>query len=196
MVSATRLTPEKGKERMRILADMLDNEGIPFEWIVYTNDTHEINNPHVYYRKPQLGIEDAIANADYLVQLSDGEGYCFSVAEALSLGTPVIVTDCPVYKELGLENGKNAWILNFDMTHTPIKEIGKGLPKVKWKPPKDRWADMLAEGKDDTPNENVEVIVIEKYYDLVFNKMMERGDIFTIDIERANYLYGRGLVEI
>ena len=181
---------------MRILADMLDNEGIPFEWIVYTNDTQEIKNDHVYYRRPQLGIEDAIANADYLVQLSDGEGYCFSVAEALSLGTPVIVTDCPVYKELGLKNGENAWILNFDMTYTPVKDIAKGLPKVKWKPPKGRWDTFLADGKEEIPNENVEVLVIEKYYDLVFNKMMERGDVYTTDIKRAEYLYSRGLVEI
>jgi glycosyltransferase involved in cell wall biosynthesis len=196
LVSATRLTAEKGKERMRILADMLDNEGIPFEWIVYTNDTQAIKNPNVYYRKPKLGIEDAIANADYLVQLSDGEGFCFSVVEALALGTPVIVTDCPVYKELGLQHGKNAFILPFDMTEVPIKAIAKGLPKVKFSPPKDRWNDILAEGIDTSEDEKTECIVIEKYYDLVFNRMMEKGDIFTVDIERANYLYGRGFVEI
>lgn len=196
LVSATRLTPEKGKERMRILADMLDNAGVPFEWTVYTNDGREIDNPSVYYRKPKLGLESALANADYVVQLSDGEGYCFTVAEALALGTPVIVTDCPVYKELGLEHGTNAFILPFDMTDVPIKQIAKGLPRVKWKPPKDNWASLLAEGTDTNTEDTVLVSVTETYYDLVFNKMMMRGDIFTTDIERATYLYERGLVEI
>lgn len=196
LVSATRLTPEKGKERMRILADMLDEAGVPFEWIVYTNDTRAIENPSIYYREPKLGLESALANADYVVQLSDGEGYCFTVAEALALGTPVIVTDCPVYKELGIKHGENAWVLPFDMTKVPIKEIAKGLPKVKWKPPKDHWDALLAEGRDDETDDAVTVMATQRYYDLVFKRMMERGDTFVTDIERANYLYGRGLVEI
>ena len=82
------------------------------------------------------------------------------------------------------------------MTKVPIKEIAKGLPKVKWKPPKDNWDSLLAEGRDDETDDAVTVMVNERYYDLVFQKMMERGDTFTTDIERANYLYGKGLVEI
>lgn len=196
LVSATRLTAEKGKDRMRMLADMLDNEGVAFEWIVYTNDTQRIDNPHIFYRKPVLGVEDAVANADYLVQLSDGEGYCFSVVEALMLGTPVIVTDCPVYKELGIENGKNAFVLPFDMTNVPIKAIVKGLPKPKFSPPKDGWDKLLAKGEREIETDKVEVQVVQQYYDLVFNKMMVKGEEFDTDYERATYLYGLGLVEL
>ena len=196
LVSATRLTAEKGKDRMRMFADMLDNEGIAFEWIVYTNDTQCIDNPHIFYRKPVLGIEDAVANADYLVQLSDGEGYCFSVVEALMLGTPVIVTDCPVYKELGIENGKNAFVLPFDMSKVNVKAIVKGLPKPKFSPPKDDWDKLLAKGEREIETDKVEVQVVQQYYDLVFNKMMVKGEEFDTDYERATYLYGLGLVEL
>ena len=196
LVSATRLTAEKGKERMKILADALEYNGVPFEWIVYTNDTQRIDNDHIFYRKPLLGIEDAVANADYLVQLSDGEGFCFSVVEALCLGTPVIVTDCPVYKELGLQDGKNAFILPFDMSDIPIKAIAKGLPKVKFSAPEDEWAKLLAEGKREKDEGLVEVYVREQYYDLKFNKMMVKGDVFSVDYDRAEYLYKLGLVEI
>ena len=196
LVSATRLTAEKGKDRMRMLADMLDNEGVAFEWIVYTNDTQCIDNPHIFYRKPVLGIEDAVANADYLVQLSDGEGYCFSVVEALMLGTPVIVTDCPVYKELGLQDGKNAFVLPFDLSKVPIKAIAKGLPKPKFIPPQDSWGKLLAKGEREQETDKVSVQVRQQYYDLVFNKMLFVGEEFETDYERATYLYGLGLVEL
>lgn len=79
---------------------MLNESEIPYIWTIFTDDTNKIDNPNIIYMKPRLDISNYIANADYLVQLSDTEGYCYSVIESLCLGTPVIITDMPVMKEL------------------------------------------------------------------------------------------------
>lgn len=72
LISTTRLTKEKGKDRIIKLANMLDAAEIPFLWLVFTNDTHEINNPNVIYMQQRLyGLQNYVAEADYLVQLSD-----------------------------------------------------------------------------------------------------------------------------
>lgn len=76
LISATRLTKEKGKNRMIKLSEELNKAGIPYFWLVFTNDTDEIDNPNIVYVKPKLDIRKYIAKADYLVQLSDNEGYC------------------------------------------------------------------------------------------------------------------------
>ena len=112
LISATRLTVEKGKNRMIKLAKILEENNIPYLWTVFTNDTNAINNPNIVYMKPRLDIINHIANADYLVQLSDSEAYCYSVVESLCVGTPVIVTECPVFEEIGVVNNKNGFILD------------------------------------------------------------------------------------
>lgn len=71
LISATRLTKEKGKERMIRLMDLLDREKIPYIWTIFTNDKEVINHPNICYMTPRLDITDYIADADYLVQLSD-----------------------------------------------------------------------------------------------------------------------------
>lgn len=65
---------------------------------------------------PKLDIQNEIVKADFLIQLSDNEGYCYSVIEALTNGIPVIVTPVPVFKELKI-NEKNSIILNFDCSN-------------------------------------------------------------------------------
>lgn len=144
LVSATRLSREKGKERMIKLAKALDDAGIPYLWTVFTTDTNAIDNPNIVYMKPRLDINGYIKNADYLVQLSDSEGYCYSVVEALSMGVPVIVTPCPVFNEIGLEDKKNCYIVDFDMQNIPIEDIYNHIPKdFKYIPKKDRWNELF-----------------------------------------------------
>ena len=87
--------------------------------------------------EPKLDIEKYIANADYLVQLSDNEGYCYSVVEALTQGIPVLVTPCPVFNEIGLINGENCYILPYDMNELPIDDIYNNIPKFEYTPMKD-----------------------------------------------------------
>ena len=71
LVSATRLTKEKGKSRIIKLAVALEKAGIPFVWNIFTDDEKEILHPNIAFLKPRLDVTNYIANADYLVQLSD-----------------------------------------------------------------------------------------------------------------------------
>ena len=130
LISATRLTAEKGYDRMVKLADALDEAGIPFHWTVYTDIPRAFPNKSVSIMKHRLDILDFIADADYLVQLSDTEGYSYSIVEALSVGTPVICTEIPVAQEQGIVDGVTGFILPFDMSRIPVKEIYK-KPRLK-----------------------------------------------------------------
>ena len=200
LISATRLSGEKGKGRMIQLANMLDAAKIPYIWTIYTNDTNAINNPNIIYRKPRLDVVDYIANADYLVQLSDTEGYPYSILESLSVGTPVIVTALPVVKEMGIENGKNGFILDFDMTNVPLDAIYQGLPAFEYTAKKDRWGTIMAKGKSTYKKEQAEIVKvkpIKRYFDLQMNRLVDsKENPFEVTRERANALVNLGVVVI
>lgn len=186
LISATRLTKEKGKERMVELGNMLDNAGIPYIWLIFTDDWNVIKNPNIVYMSPKLNIIDYINNSDYLVQLSDCESYCYSVVESLLCSTPVIVTDCPVFKELGIENGKHGFILDFDMNDVPIKEIYKGLHKFTYTPPESKWKIGLSSKYD--PNEEVKLHTNKEIDDLESGKNHPKNTTFVVPRWRANYM--------
>ena len=195
LISATRLTKEKGLSRIVALAEALDRAGVKYDWQIFTDARTPLENPSIHYRAPRLDILDYIADADYLVQLSDNEGYCYSVVEALMVGTPVIVTDCPVFKEIGVANGKNGYILDFDMQDIPVKAIAKGLPKVKYDLIEDGWNKVLAKGESQYQKDMktiVKITVTKPYYDLVLNRKLEIGDVAEVRKVRADYVIENG----
>lgn len=197
LVSATRLTKDKGLNRMLALADALDKENIPYLWTVYTDNANRaVNNPSIVLLPARLDVVDFIANADYYVQLSDAEGYCYSVVEALCVGTPVIVTDFKVAHEIGVVNGKNGWILPMSMENLPIAEIYKGLKKFKYEPLPDKWGELLVEADEDVcPDLPVTVRCKKVYFDLEFNRMMNYGEEWTVSPQRADILFDLNVVE-
>lgn len=187
LISATRLTKEKGKERMIMLANMLDNAKIPYIWTIFTDDVKAIDNPNIAYMKPRLDIIDYIANADYLVQLSDNEGYCYSVVESLCVGTPVIVTKCPVFDELGVINGKNGFVIDFDMSNVDIEKIYKGVSKFEYKSKESNWDKFLEKGKSTYKAEletkyKVEAIIFPSF---TFGRFDEIEDLHRFDIKKC-----------
>lgn len=198
LISATRLTVEKGKNRIIKLAKILDDNNIPYIWTIFTDDTNAIDNPNIVYMNPRLDIINYIANADYLVQLSDNEGYCYSVVESLAVGTPVIVTECPVFKEIGCNN-KNSFILDFNLKKVPIDEIYKGLPKFEYTPKKDTWDNYLEKGKstykDDFKN-MVKVKCVVPYYDIKLETDKVKNDIYEVSKARADELVENDVIEI
>lgn len=199
LISATRFTHEKGKNRIIKLKNILNANHIPFNWTIFTNDKTPIADTNIVYKPPSLDILNYIADADYLVQLSDSEAYCYSVVEALSVGTPVIVTDCPVFKEIGVENGKNGFIVPFDMTDIPIEDIYKGVPEFTYRAPKDTWRDILAPGRSQYQEDlrtMVDVIATKYYFDIVLNKQIEIGTILTVSKVRARQLEQAKVAEL
>ena len=123
-----------------------------------------------------------------MVQLSDHEAFCLSVAEALTLGTPVIVTDLPVFKEIGC-NDSNSIRVDLNMLNVDINKIVEGIPPFKYTPPKSNWGKYLDNNSNYNPNEMVEVEVQKRrYYDVELKEWLERGDKRKMTRQRASYL--------
>lgn len=195
LISATRLTKEKGKDRMIKLADALDKAGIPYEWKIFTNDSLPIPNKNVFYMEPRLDIRNYIADADYLVQLSDTEAFSYSILESLCLGTPVIITPIPSSIEMGVKNGLNGYILDFSMKDIPIMDIYEKIPNFTFKPPKDGYDKLLIdEVSTYKPDEIKTFIVKRSYRDIELNRRVEKNEELELTIERAEYLKGLGLI--
>ena len=190
LISATRLTAEKGFERMVAFADALDAAGIPFHWTVYTDIQREFPNKSVAVMPHRLDILDFVANADYLVQLSDTEGYSYSIVEALSVGTPVICTAFAVAEEQGIVNGKNGFILPMDMSDLPIDAIYKGLKRVKTAPRESHYEKILSPGaaEYDEVDGDVSVVCVRTYNDLALNRIVKAGESLVMSRERAYHL--------
>lgn len=146
LVSATRLTFEKGGKRIEQLAAALEKENIPYEWTIFSDKKTPIGNHNIVFLKPRLNIYDYLKRADYVVQLSDTESFCYTMVEALSLGTPVIVCPWPCLKELGV-NENNAFILPFDMQHIPVQDIYNKEFNFSYAPPTDQWNQFLSPDK-------------------------------------------------
>ena len=188
LISATRLSGEKGYARMVKLADALDEAEIPYRWSVFT--TGQCPDKRFQLMENRLTVGDFIADSDYLVQLSDSEGFCYTVNEALMLGTPVIVTPCPAFEEIGVRHGVNGWVLPFDMSEVPVKEILAGLPRFDFAPVPDKWGSYLLRGKCDYKPEDVQMQVVCRfpYFDKYFNRRIERGEVLTVPVGRYETL--------
>lgn len=191
LISATRLTKEKGLERMKKLAEALDKAKIPYLWLVFTNQPDLMNNPNVAYMKPRLDIRDYIADADYLVQLSDTEAWAYSVLESLTLKTPVIVTPIPCFEEMGVKNGVTGYVVPFDMKDIPVKDIYNKIPKgFSFTPPKDIYDELLEKGKKTyTPEKMVWIKAKRSYFDTEENKSKTiYSDPWEVYLSRAEEL--------
>mgnify|MGYP003307831845 CR=1 FL=1 len=193
-VSATRLTPEKGWDRMVSLAKALDENNVNYLWYVFTN-SNKPGTKNMIMLPPRYDITDKIGGFDAFIQLSDNEGFCLSIVEALLQGVPVIATDLPVLREIGLNDG-NSVILPFDMSDIPIERI-ENIDKLKfdYKQPKDKWGSVL----DKTPidNELIEVVACDGYvqrslFDTQLKRVPQRGERFFVTKARYEDLVNYG----
>ena len=203
LISATRLTNEKGYNRMFKLAKELSDKKIPFEWHVFTNKS-DIDSDFFIARKPKLNIINDIAEADYLVQLSDSEGYCYSIVEAMSVGTPVICTNIPVLKEIGV-NKNNSYILNMDMSNINVDKIYKEIPKVtNYKAPEClliNYIDKIKSKYEEEKRMKYKVRELDTYKrmnvrDEQLDKVPEAGEEFIVNADRLEVLSGNNLYEV
>ena len=193
LLSATRLSAEKGWTRMQILAQALEKAGISYTWDIYTNSPRERVTPNIYFHDPRLDISAIMHSFDAYVQLSDNEGFCLSVVEALMQGVPVIGTDLPVFHELGLTD-ENSILLPLDMKQIPIDRIKNitGL-KFKYQPPEERWAKYLSHKKSTYKNKTYKVRATKvwsllRILDVESGTIHPEGEIFTVTEERFGQL--------
>lgn len=195
LISATRLTKEKGLKRMQKLARELEKANIDYVWEIYTNRQREMVGRNTIYKDPKFDIVEEIAKADYLVQLSDCEAYCYTIVESLMVGTPIIATDLPVLKELGVRNGFEGYILDFNMQNIPLDQIKQKPLKVAYKPPKSNWGKYLDGTSDYDPKDKIKVKTKRGFYLLDENIHVIRGQEIEISKSRASFLEAKDLVE-
>lgn len=202
LVSATRLHKNKGKARMEKLAKALDAAGVNYIWYVFTNETTGINSPNVIFLKNRLDTSRWLSQADYGVLLSDSEACSYFINETLYRNIPIISTPLPYLKEIGVEDGKNAYIMDFDCKNVNdiVKNI-KNVPKFKFEHLKDKYREIFAPSKShykEDKNKKVWVKCIKTrgYDDIQLNKHIIFNQKYVVKLERAEYLEENDVVKI
>lgn len=191
LLSATRLAKEKGWSRMVKLAKELDKNNIKYLWTIFTDSPQEPVSKNMVFVKPRLDITEFMKVYDAYIQLSDNEGFCLSIVEALTQNIPVICTDLPVIKELGLNN-KNSIVLDFDMKDIPIERI-KNIRKLRfnYKAPDDKWDLVLSHKKSKHKKKGakkMKIKALRDYFDTYEKKDVSVEDVYETTEERANFI--------
>lgn len=203
LVSATRIPAlDKGKnaERMLNLARKLNENKISFLWLNFSDQPLQ-NAPKGFVNVGTYqDIQPYIKRADYLVQLSDHEGFGYSVAEALANHTAVICTPFETTKELGVIDEQNGYIVPYDLDfdvrrllHVPVFDYNYNNYNIMR-----NWRKILnakPSKQEDVPD-RVAVKVRIQYNDIVLDRLMLVGEIVGMPSERAEYLESRKLVTI
>jgi len=196
LISPTRLSKEKGKDRMIALAEALIRNNIPFIWLVFTDG--DIPTLPGFIKMPvSIDVRDYIAESDYLVQLSDTEGYCYSVMEAWLLGTMTITTPVPSFYEEGLVDGENGYVIDFDMPDVDnfVNKIYNGIHEFKYTPKPDGYEDLIIkEPSTYSLNDYINVKATKNFYDTLEDVWVMGNTILNIDKEDKDYYIGQGCV--
>lgn len=129
ILTMSRFSNEKGLSRMIKVANKMKKDGVKFEWDVYTNDMWQKSVPNTLFKlhKCQLDLAKQTRDADYVAQFSDSESFCYSIHEALAMGTPVLVTDWGGVREW-VHDSENGYIFKMDMSDWNSKKIAKRIP--------------------------------------------------------------------
>ena len=195
LVYCGRLTPEKGGDLITKFLTALDDKKVDYRLYVYSNKK-PFDNPNVVYLNTRLDAGQFLNkhNYDYIIVPSKNEGYCYSLIQALSNGLPAIVTPCPVFKELGVNN-KNSITLNFNGSNCDevIEKMLNTTFNFKYEPLQDRWNDVLVDAKSTYDNSVVEITSVKRYFDLDLGKSIAPNTSYTVLHYRAKQLIDAGV---
>lgn len=195
LVSACRLTYEKGGQRMLDFAWMLENKGIPYVWFVFTDGFLQVAPPGIIQKKPTLNIAPYIKAADFLVALSDQESYGYSIVEAWEMGTPTITTPLSVLPELGFVEGKQGFTVPFDVQKAENLEnkLFTEYKPFKWRNPNreivKQWREVLGDTKPTRkhkPQRGLRwVRALLDFKDMQQNRNVKAGEVYQVPVKRA-----------
>lgn len=123
LVTVSRISPEKGFERMLKISQQLKAANISYVWNIVGNGYNKSYQDKIKALAPKEwifhGKQDNpfpyMKHADFLLQLSDYEAFGYVLQEALILGTPVITTDYLSASEM-IRHGKNGYIIKKDLS--------------------------------------------------------------------------------
>ena len=201
LVSAARFdSGVKGKNRMVQLANILNAAGIPFVWLYFSPVRIDNATSNMVWMQPTLDVRSWMRRADYVVQLSDEEAFCYTILESLEEGTPVITTPLRSLKEIGFVDGEHGFIVPFDMSAVFPEDILNTQFDFQFKYDNDKrvtqWRQILG---DSTPTHSyhyweTKVIVVMEYFDMELNRLVSKGTVLNVSKERAEELRSKGLV--
>ena len=200
LVSATRTkTFEKGQKRMAALGKLLDKKGVPYVWLLFTDGPIVGMTRNMVYMGQTLDIIPYIKAADYLVQLSDREGFCYSIVEALEVGTAVITTPVDVLPEIGFEDMINGYLVPFEITDEIDVNMFRRVPRFEYKYDNEsrikQWRKILGNKKPKhryDPSKMPECTITKEYYDIEFARSMRAGETVRMPINRARTVRDAG----
>lgn len=201
LMSATRIpAADKGnnEKRMMKLASMLNEAGIEFMWLNFSDGA--LKNPPKGFHNMGLNMNasDYFGMATYVVQLSDSEAWSYTLLEALTQNIPVLVCPFPSAYEMGVEDGKNGYILPYDMDFDIHKILD--VPEFKYsysnKSIVAQWKKILNAKPKPKPKQVKVRSIFYKYYDKELKRDVFRHEEWFTTRERAAYLEEKGLVKI
>lgn len=193
IIYAGRMTSEKGGWRIDKITEILDKSGIDYDLTIYSNKHPYFKSKNIIYKDPKLDISKEIAEATFMLVTSEAEAYCLSAVESLYLGTPVICTDLPVFKELGF-NDSNSIKIDLNVSNFNPKDLLKEF-KFTYTPPKDSWDKYLPKEKTYKPYK-VKAISLKKLWLVEEDIHIKPKEEIELDIVRANELEAKGYVVI
>jgi len=209
LVTASRLSPEKGWNRMKAMAKKLHEKSIPFIWEIFTNEKPDELIDGMIFRKPRLDVCDHMWGADYGLQLSDSESHGNTITEFQERNVPTIVTDFASAGEQ-IKDGKNGFILKRDLSNLDEvveKMYSSNLKGFKYKPQYSvkQWQEMIGDlgGKYDVyeyieepelikklASDIIRVRVIRTFKDA--HKMYHRGKEMGLTLDQYNDFVSKG----
>jgi glycosyltransferase involved in cell wall biosynthesis len=155
LITVSRLSGEKGFKRMVKFAELLELNKIDYIWNIYGKIYQDYVNdfkhlPKVHFKGVTTEPLKEIVKADYLVQLSDTEGFAYSVYEALQTKTPCIITPFLSGAEQ-ITDGVNGYIVPFDLKNIDLNKIINNRPIVtsfNELGKEEHWINFLENGKN------------------------------------------------
>ena len=202
LMSATRIpASDKGnnESRMRTLAAMLNDAQIPFIWLNFSDGVLTDPPKNFFNLGLKMNASGYFKLATYIVLLSDSEAWSYTLLEALTQNIPVLVCPFPSALEMGVEDGKNGYIVPFDMEFDVHKLLN--VPEFEYqydnKPIVDQWKKLIDAKPKPKPKEVKVRCVVYSYNDLELQREVKRNEEWITSYNRAMYLMNeRHLVEI
>ena len=215
LVTASRLHKNKGVNRMKELIRALDRAKVDYIWYVITNDTDVIKHPNIVIIPNRLDIDKWLRLADYVVLLSDSEACSYTINEALYRNIPIIATPLPYLKEIGVKDGINGYIIDFDCSN--VDEVAQKItkiPKFTFKQLEDNYRNIFVKSKSkykEVLNMKYKVEAILDFYDMddkedKYKELPELNKdgsktrpsqhIWVVDKERCDYLLEHNAIKV
>lgn len=200
LVTISRISREKGFERMLQMEKLLLASGISFTWDCFGNTSTAYARQviplfqTVKFRGVTHEPLEVVKRYDYLVQLSDTEGFPYSVYEAMQQKVPVIATDFPSIHEMIID-GENGYILNMDLSNFDSNKL-QSVPVIDSfteKSTEKDWLNFITMTKKKAAQatakrRTVTMKVARRYHDTLLGKVLEAGHEFKVTPERATVL--------